>query len=608
MLEHGIVGNCATCALVSRKGAVEWMCWPDFSSPSVFAKILDSEKGGHLSITPRHRCRTEQRYISDTNILETTFSCRKYEFTVTDFFPRYRPIIPRVKGRKIGKNVLIRIIEPKRGRPEIRVEFSPKMDYARGSTEVAWEKNGATARKGRAEIRMAASFPAGRMMNGEYFTLTRPEFIALGERKDAEKCTMGTCRKMLARTKKYWKAWVGSLITPKMNRPAIVRSALLLKLLTFSETGAIVAAPTTSIPEEPGTGRCFDYRYCWVRDASYAVDAMKKIGRDIEAKEFMNFMIGIIRSQRRHRGDRLQIVYGIRGEKDLKEKVLPHLAGFGGSKPVRIGNAAYRQGQNDIYGALIDVIYLYFVYYEYEKRMLETHWEMLEFLVREIERHWKRVDSGIWEFRRKKAHFTFSKLMCYIGVDRAIRIAEHFRRPDLAKKWGALGNMIMKDMLDKGYNAKAQAFTMSYGSDDLDASLLRMTYHQFLPTTDRRIINTVNAVYKSMGKDGLVQRYTIRDDFGKSGSAFTICTFWLIDSLYYLGERETARKLYASIMKRANHLGLFSEDIEMGTGKQAGNFPQAYTHIAVINTSILLSEWNAKRKKINVGRFPRREW
>ena len=334
----------------------------------------------------------------------------------------------------------------------------------------------------------------------------------------------------------------------------------------------------------------------------YCVDALNKIGRDYESKKLMKFII-----DKTFRDDYVQIMYDIHGNTNLKEQVLPHLAGFKGTKPVRIGNAAYSQTQNDIYGSILDIMYLYFGYYEYEEKMSSKYWKFVKYLVNQIKFDWRKKDNGIWEFRGRYEHFTFSKLMCFVGVDRAIKLAQHFGKDDLIHEWLELRECIINDIIKNGYNKEIKAFTMYYGSKNLDASLLQMTYHGFLRKDDPRIINTIKAIYKSLKKDYLVRRYDMEDDFGKSSMAFTICSFWLVDALYYIGEEKKAREIYEKLIKCANHLNLFSETIDVKTKKLTGNFPQVYTHMALINSSILLSEWSAKRKKIDWHAIPKRK-
>ena len=601
-MDYGIIGNCHTAALISEKASVDWFCYPDFSSPSVFAKMLDQDKGGEFSIKPSTEFTAEQSYIKNTNILETVFTTKKGTFKVTDFMPRYKRLVEE-KNRIIKGNYLVRVIERVKGKPEVSFCFKPSPNYARESPEISGNGKFLTVKSESSSFQLVTNADLNAVKDGTPITLSKPVFFVFGDLEQPDIFNISRVKKLLNATKKYWLGWVGSLVLPEANKDLIIRSALVLKILTYSRTGALIAAATTSIPEEVGSSRCFDYRYCWVRDSAYAVDALSKIGRLREAKKFMDFIL-----ERVMNDDHLQIMYGIHGETRLIEQELNHLAGYKDSKPVRIGNAAYNQDQHDIYGELIDIIYLYYVYYEFEEAMPKKYWRFLEWLVNQIRFNWDKRDSGIWEFRNNMQHYTYSKMMCWVGVDRAIRIAQKFHKDDLAHKWVSLRLDIRSDLLKNGYNEEVRSFVMYYGGKDLDASILHMNYHEMLEANDPRVIDTVRTIYEELRHDYMVQRYRIKDDFGVSKSAFTICSFWLVDSLIYIGEIDKAKELFDKLVKCSNHLGLFSEDIDIATGKLAGNFPQAYTHIAMINTSIMMSEWSSKRKKINWKSIGRSSW
>lgn len=603
MLNYGIIGNCKTCALVSKRGSIDWFCFPKFDSPSVFAKILDKERGGSLSIHPKGRYKVTQQYLKDTNILETTFTAKKASFVVLDFFPRYRKLLPNRKQKLFRQNRLIRIVKPLKGNPLMRVQYDPRLNYAKGVEEYNLRNGNLLTKNKKHHISLISNVAYDAILNHEYFELNHTKYFVIGKQSRAKDFSATHCLRLLNWTKQYWKKWVSTLVLPERHRELIIRSALVLKLLTFSETGAIIAAPTTSIPEEIGSERTWDYRYCWIRDAVFTIDALKKIGREYEAKKLVEFIFDCTKQKRD-----LQIMYSIEGKRKLTERRLEHLEGFQGCKPVRIGNAAWRQKQNDIYGSLINVLYLYYVYYEYEKKMPKKYWRFLRYLVKRIKNHWREPDHGIWEFRERKEHFTYSKLMCYVGMNLAVKLAQFYDRADLAERWIGLRDKIYEDISEHGWNRKRRAFAMHYGSDALDAAVLMMDYHDFLDPKDPRLISTIKKIYKELRRNSFVQRYTIEDDFGKSKSAFLLCSFWLIDALYSMGEVEKANKMFQKLLKYANHLGLFSEDIDLKTKKLLGNFPQAYTHVALINTSILLSEWNAKRKKIDWGQVPRKKW
>lgn len=602
MLDYGIVGNCVTCALVKKNASVEWMCFPDFSSPSVFAKILDRKKGGSFDIVPVGRYKTTQKYIHNTAILETVFDGGRDSFVVYDFFPRYNKLLKKGSVSLVKKNRLVRIVRPLKGKPVIRIKYNPRPDYAMLECKSVEDEGDLICSTKESGVRLSSNVSVDCIARSKPIRLDFTKYFVVGGVNENSPFSVKRCNKLLSDTRRYWHRWVDSLVLPEGNRDTIIRSAITLKLLTYSASGAIVAASTTSIPEEMGKERNWDYRFCWLRDAAFCVDALKKLGRDYEPKSLIEFIL-----KRVMEDDHIQPIYGIHGETRLREKELNHLEGFKGSKPVRIGNAAYSQRQNDIYGSIIDILYLYFVYYEYEKKLTKKQWNLIKYVVNQIRFNWEKKDSSIWEYRNLYDHYTYSKFMCYVGVDRAIKIAQKFGREEFINKWLELKEEIREDILENAYDTNLNSFTMSYGNKKLDASLLLMTYHEFLPPDDPRIINTVRAIYEKLRKGYKVKRYDIEDDFGGSRNAFTICTFWLIDALYYIGEVKKARSLYNQIIKRGKPLGLFSEGIDMTTGKLLGNFPQAYTHIAIINSSIFLSEWSSKRKKIDWGILTKRK-
>lgn len=594
MLNYGIIGNCKTCALIDDKASINWMCFPEFDSQSVFAKILDENIGGTFGIEPRGDYTITQAYSEHTNILETTFKSKRAAFVVIDFFPRYRKLLPNKKTKLLRHNSLVRLIKPIKGKPIIKVNYQPKPGYAKKEPKHRVSKGILHTKAGKESISLVSNVDYDILTEELHFKLDHTKYFVIGSPTEASYYNATKLKRLASATKQYWKTWVRSLELPEENKALIIRSALTLKLLTHSETGAVIAAATTSLPEEVGSERNWDYRFCWVRDASLTVDALKKIGRDHEAKKLMSFLF----EHSANKKQPLRLMYGIHGETDLKEKILGHLDGYMGSKPVRIGNGAYNQQQNDIYGSLIDLLYLYYVYYEYEKKMTRKFWNFLLVLVKDIKDNWKKKDQGIWEFRGSKQHFTYSKLMCYVGIDRAVKIAQHYDRMKHAEEWAVLRDEIRQDMLTGSWNEKKHAFTMSYGTEELDASTLQLVYHEVLQNDDPRLISTVHAINKELRQGPFVQRYKAQDDFGKSHNAFSICSFWLVDALYHIGEEQQARKLFKELASYANPLGLYAEDFDVKNKTIIGNFPQAYTHIALINSAILLSDWASKRKKL----------
>jgi GH15 family glucan-1,4-alpha-glucosidase len=390
----------------------------------------------------------------------------------------------------------------------------------------------------------------------------------------------------LQKTITYWLDWAFQITSFKDYNDEIIRSALVLKLLTYDKTGAVLAAITTSLPETIGEERNWDYRFCWIRDASMVIKVMAEIGHMSTVKRFMNFIIDIIPDK----DEKIQIMYGINRQKKLTETILHHFEGYEKSKPVRIGNAAYSQKQNDIYGVLMDVIFKQFQLFETSLENSEYLWTITRSIVKIVDKNWEKPDKGIWEIRKEEKHFTFSKVLCWVAVDRAVKIAKIIKKKHYIEEWQLLANRIKQDIHKKAWNQNVQAFTQYYGSVDLDASNLLMENYGFIQADDNRYIQTVNAIEKELSREGLMYRYKNKDDFGLPKSSFTVCSFWLINSLYAIGERKKAKQLFQRILTYGNHLGLFSEDIDFETKRLLGNFPQAYSHLALIETAITINK------------------
>jgi GH15 family glucan-1,4-alpha-glucosidase len=382
----------------------------------------------------------------------------------------------------------------------------------------------------------------------------------------------------------------------------IIRSSLVLKLLTYQKSGAILAAITTSLPESLGEVRNWDYRFCWIRDASMVISILTTIGHYSSAERFLNFIINVIP----YKDEKIQIMYGIRGEKKLVEKELPWLSGYQGSKPVRIGNAAYLQKQNDIYGVLIDVIYNYFKLFRNTLANSEELWTVVRTLARTVINNWMKPDSGIWEYRNQGRHFTFSKVLCWVALDRGVKIAELLGKKTTAQEWARIRDVIKRNILKKGWNPELNSFTQSYGSEDIDAANLLMANYGFIDALDPKYVMTVQKTREILSKDGLMYRYRSPDDFGEPNSSYTVCTFWMIKSLFLIGEKSAAEEMFRTVLSYGNHLGLFSEDIDFATKRLLGNFPQAYSHLALIDTAITLSgeEVSDETKLMNILRYP----
>ncbi|HEX2396173.1 MAG TPA: glycoside hydrolase family 15 protein, partial [Bacteroidales bacterium] len=387
-------------------------------------------------------------------------------------------------------------------------------------------------------------------------------------------------------TKVYWLNWTNRSKKYHKYNDEIQRSLLVLKIMSFDPTGAILASLTTSIPETIGEVRNWDYRFCWLRDASMSVDTLLRMGHFNTARRFLGFIMRILKSK----SDTFMIMYGIRGERDLSEIALPHLAGYENSRPVRVGNAAYLQKQNDVFGYLLNVIHRYYEYFPGTLDEIEDIWEIVRNIIHTVTTHWEKPDKGIWEIRNEGSHFVFSKVMSWVAMDRAAKIARLLNKTSYADDWQQIANEIKNDIYHKGWSDELHTFTQAYESDSLDASLLLLAEYGFLAYEDEKFSQTVIAVKNALYYNGLMYRYTNSDDFGKPVSSFTICTFWLIQALFNIGKKEEAEETFKDLLTCGNHVGLFSEDIDFYSKRLLGNFPQAYSHLALINTATLFSD------------------
>lgn len=585
MFNYGVIGNCRTAALVSDRGSIDWLCLPDFDSGSVFASILDKEKGGHFSIYADGYS-VSQRYIARTNILCTSFVSDDAAFDVIDFMPRYR--IDEYNTHYSPAEVC-RYLKIRKGRPRFRPSFLPALNYARNKASfivtddyvrIYAEDNLYDT------FYLYSSFDLNSVLNGDEIELVEDGFFLISYNQKLIKIDIDRINLEYQRTKVYWINWANRTVRFTQYNTQIERSVLVLKLMSYQSSGAVLAALTTSLPEALGEVRNWDYRFCWLRDASMSIDTLLEVGHQGAAQRFMSFIKTIVRKK----SDNFQIMYGIRGERILTEEILDHLSGHENSKPVRIGNDAYHQKQNDSFGYLMDVIYQYYRFFPGTLDEIEDMYEVVKNIVRSVSRDWREPDKGIWEIRGAEQHFVFSKVMSWVALDRAVSIASLLQKHDIAERWKVIADEIKEDVMANGWNADLQSFTQTYSNTEMDSSLLLMEEYGFLEANDERYIKTVDAVYKSLFNNGLMYRYNTKDDFGKPTSAFTICTFWMVRALYVVGRQDEARLIFDNLLSYSNHLGLFSEDLDFKTKRQLGNFPQAYSHLALINTAKLFAE------------------
>ncbi|EAR01645.1 glycoside hydrolase family 15 protein [Maribacter sp. HTCC2170] len=583
-LDYGIIGNCRSAALISKTGSLDWCCLPEFDSSSVFAKLLDEEIGGSFEIKVADNYTIEQRYKKNTAVLITKFSDDENIFEVHDFMPRYY----NENGGYHSPPELVRYIKHIKGKPSFKVFYDPKLEYAQGETTTYVKRNFVVSRTNAVKfdtIFLYTSFNKNAVVEGREIDVTENGYFLLGYN---EKILQPTIRKIyldLERTKVYWLNWTNRTPTYKKYNDEILRSAITLKLLSYDKTGAVLAAATTSLPETIGEVRNWDYRFCWIRDASMVIKVMGGLGHKNVAGRYLQFIIDLIPDK----DEKLQIMYGINKEKKLTEETLDHLSGYKGSKPVRIGNAAYKQKQNDIYGILMDVIYAQLAKFSTDIENGEELWGITKGIVWIVSRHWQEPDKGIWEFREEDRHFTFSKVLCWVAIDRAIKVARILKKTRKLEAWTKLEQEIKADIHENSWNNEVNAFTQSYGSTHLDASVLLMESYGFIHAKDPKFVQTVMAIEKDLSNDGLLYRYKNKDDFGLPSSSFTICTFWFINSLFKIGEEVKAMAHFEKLLSYSNHLGLFSEDIDFKTKRLLGNFPQAYSHLALIECAVNFS-------------------
>ena len=586
--EHGVIGDLHTVALVGTDGTIDWYCPLRFDSPSVFAAILDRRKGGRWRISPTSVEGTvKQLYFPDTNVLITRFLTPTGVGEVQDFMP--------VEGAvETHRHRLVRRVLCVRGEMRFRIVVDPRFDYARAEHRTSLHETGAMFEAEGLTLALHSSVPLELTRDGAVgeFPLSPGESTSFV----LESCLPGDvphvyseneARRLFEATVAYWRRWVAQSRYGGRWRETVHRSALVLKLLTYEPSGAMVAAPTTSLPEQIGGPRNWDYRYTWIRDTAFSLYALLRLGFTHEAAGFMDWLTDRFRERVGHESGPLQIMYAVDGSAEIPEEELGHLEGYRSSGPVRIGNGAADQLQLDIYGELIDSVYLF---NKYATPISHGAWSDLARIVEWVCENWDQADEGIWETRGGRQHFTFSRLMSWVAVERAIRMARQRGLPAEIPRWSAVRDDIYHQVMDRGWNADRGAFVQHYGSDVLDASVLLMPLTKFIAPTDPLWLSTLDAISEELVSDSLVYRYNVEaspDGLRGTEGTFSICTFWYVDALARSGRLEDARLTLEKMSTYANHLGLYSEEIGL-TGEQLGNFPQAFSHLALINAAMNL--------------------
>jgi GH15 family glucan-1,4-alpha-glucosidase len=592
--EHGLIGDLHTIALVGTNGTIDWYCCPSFDAPSVFGAILDKDRGGFYSVRPDTEDWTsKQLYLPDTNILITRFFGPVGVGEVQDFMPI------ETADPAMHRHRLIRRVVVVRGEMRWRIEVQPRFDYARAEHEVEMHPHGVLFRsrvltlalEGAIAKAMGSERRLQRVGRGvvatfelsagasQTFVLERvpPDHIC---RPYPERET----RDALAATVDYWRRWLGQANYRGRWREMVLRSALTLKLLTYRPTGAIVAAPTTSLPEQLGGERNWDYRYTWIRDAAFSLYGLLRLGFTEEAQAFMTWLTDRTREWHVGPSGPLQIMYGIDGRRELPEEELTHLSGYRDSAPVRIGNGASGQRQLDIYGELIDSVYLY---NKYAAPIFHDTWGNIRRIVDWLCENWDQADEGIWETRGGQKDFTYSRLMCWVAIERGIRMNRARGLPGDIVRWLAERDRIYNQIMLRGFNEQRKCFVQHYGSDVLDASLLLMPLVLFIAPRDPYWLSTLDAIGEELVSDSLVYRYNVEaspDGLRGEEGTFSMCSFWYVEALTRAGRTDEARLAFEKMLTYANHLGLYSEEIGP-TGEALGNFPQAFTHLALISAA-----------------------
>lgn len=593
--DHGLIGDLQTAALVGLDGKIGWFCSPRFDSPSVFASLLDAEKGGHFQLTcADENAVVKQLYFVDTAILITRYLTSEGVGEVIDFMPVENP------ETASNKHLIVRIARVVRGTVKFKLECAPRFDYGRIDHQLELQDHHALFTSPNLEMslhtqRKLDHSEGKTLQNGvarQEFTLSAGERVGCILTTGPVGSTAGALNEgrvigFLEDTIKFWRGWVGKSTYRGRWRSTVIRSAVTLKLLTYAPTGALVAAPTAGLPEQVGGERNWDYRYTWVRDGSFSVSALMELGYNDEAAAFLKWLSQRVEESVIEGSGPLKLMYRIDGSSDLEETELPHLEGYEKSSPVRIGNGAADQLQLDIYGEAVDAIYQLVLQ---GRSMYYDTWQSMVRILDWLVDNWDRPDEGIWETRGGQKDFVYSRLMCWVAFDRAVRIARDKGLPGPISRWRESRDEIYHQIMQRGFNTELEAFVQHYETEVLDASVLKMPLTGFIAPKDPRWLSTLDAINAEIVSDSLVFRYNPAaspDGLDGDEGTFSLCTFWYVDALAKAGRLAEARVVFEQMLTYSNHLGLYSEEIGF-TGEQLGNFPQAFTHLALISAAVTL--------------------
>lgn len=579
----GVIGNCAYMAYINKKADVKWMCLPRFDSSFIFGGLIDEEKGGKFSISPNtDYYDSKQYYIENTNVLCTEFESEFAKFKVTDFAPRFAQ-----NERNYRPLMMVRKIEPIVGTPRIKVACQPVGEYGRLKPEVFQGSSHVRYMGLGKQVRLSTNIPLNYLMNEDVFVLNEPKYLIFTYGVPLEGSIETTAEDFLTRTVRYWRDWVKSTSIGSFHQTRIVRSALLLKIQQYEDTGAIIAAGTTSLPEHPGSGRNWDYRYCWMRDAYYTLTAFNNIGHFEELEKYFHYIENTTISET----DRFQPLYGIGGEKRLTEEIHEDLHGYpiGDNKPVRIGNDAYTHIQNDVYGQVIVSLLPLYVDRRFISTERVTSDRLIMHALRMIDKTMEEPDAGLWEFRNRAQHHCYTFLFHWAGSCAALKIAKVLKNETMFKLASKLKKK-SESKINSCYIKEGKYYAQAIGNHDFDASNLQLITMNYLhPDSDEAKFHLKRMEQELRAEHGLFYRYKHEDDFGSVESTFLICAYWYVEALAVVGRVDEAIETFEQLLGYSNHLGLLSEDIDARTGSQWGNFPQAYSHVGQVNAAYRIS-------------------
>ena len=584
-LDLAVIGNCQIAALLDRRARIVWACVPRFDGDPTFCSLLSGSAepaAGFSDVELTGFAGSGQRYVTNTAVVETVLrDANGGAVKLIDFAPRFEQ-----HRRSFRPMMLVRLVVPLAGRPIVRLRVRPLGDYGAaqpattcGSNHIRYLLPGITLR-----LTTDASITA--LLEERAFVLDHPLALILGPDETLVDSPGATAQRFLAETQAWWEYWVRGLSIPFEWQDAVIRAAITLKLCTFEDTGAVVAGITTSIPEAPNSGRNWDYRYCWLRDAYFVVHALNRLGATATMEQYLRYIINVATESS---VQDLQPVYSIGGEPRLPERTVSSLAGYRGMGPVRVGNQAYEQRQNDVFGSVVLAAMQYFFDQRLVARGDLATFERLERLGEQAAARYATVDAGLWEYRGRQRIHTFSAVMCWAACDRLAKIAAHLEACEPAERWRAIADRVHAKITQSSWNDGLGRFTESFGNHDVDASLLLLPHLDFVHADDPRFAGTLRAIEADLRRGSHLRRYDAADDFGSPENAFNVCTFWYIDALAATGRRDEAREIFAEMLECRNPLGLMSEDIDPVTRELWGNFPQTYSMVGIVNSAVLLS-------------------